>query len=410
MSHARLVEVLVEIWLPYGSSEIPARIPEERLVDILRPNKVMSISDPVAEATKLIESNGHLQSLAREAERICVVLGPCSSKELAVNSAKILLDSLGKSPGTYRTVLLTPEAVELDPNTFPDTQILRHSPTSSPTVPINSYKGDLPVQLNSEFANANLRIVIGEVTPHHLLKYSGLPDIVFPELASENSARSHLSNRSNFTLPELQKERVEIARSVRNTFAMGLVLDVDLDPAQFFLGTIPDCMTNLEVSLEKVFSKEVTKPADIVVMGVGGAPSDESLLRAMETFPAGLVGLKRNGVLIVAAECGKGHGDTEFYDWCAEQKEPRYLEARLRNRFNYNGFKASLLGRILQTHRVYLISTIPDSYVENIFGMKAARTVNAALQTAQRTQGSDSTISVIPDATRVVPRLKETTK
>ncbi len=379
-------------------------------MDILRPNKVTSISDLIAEARKLIESDEHLRELAREAERICLVLGPCGRKELATNLAKILLESLGKNPQADRTVLLTPEAAELDPNTFPDTKILRHSPNSSPTVPIDSYKGNLPVQLDSEFVNADLRIVIGEVKPHHFLKYSGLSDTVFPGLTSEISLQSHLSNRPNFTLPDLHRERIEIANSLDNTFALGLVLDAALNPAQILLGTIPDCVTNLGGSLDKVFSKEVAKPADIVVMSVGGAPSDESLLRAIETFPAGLVGLKRNGVLIVAAECGKGHGDTEFYDWCAEKKEPRYLEARLRNRFNYNGFKASLLGRILQTHRVYLISTIPDSYVENIFGLKAARTVNAALQTAQRTQGSDSTISVIPDATRVVPRLKETTK
>lgn len=397
---------MVEIWLPYGSSEIPARIPEERLVDILRPNKVTSISDPIAEAGKLVELDERLQGLAREAERVCLVLGPCGRKELAINLAKILLESLGNNPQTYRTVLLTSDAAELDTNTFSDTKILRHSPASSPTVPIDSYKGNLPVQLDSEFVNANLRIVIGEVKPHHFLKYSGLSDIVFPGLTSETSLQSHLSNRPNFALPDLYRERIEIAKSVNNTFALGLVLDADLNPVQILLGTIPECVTNLEESLDKVFSKEVAKPADIMVMSAGGAPSDESLLRAVEIFPAGLAGLKRNGVLIVAAECGRGHGDTEFYDWCAERKEPRYLEARLRSRFNYNGFKAAFLRRTIETHRIYLVSTIPDYYVENVFSMKAAKTVNAALQTVQRTLGSDSTISVIPDASRIILRQK----
>jgi nickel-dependent lactate racemase len=110
--------------------------------------------------------------------------------------------------------------------------------------------------------------------------------------------------------------------------------------------------------------------------------------------------------LIVAAECERGHGDTEFYTWCAERKEPRHLETRLRHHFNYNGFKAAFLRRTLETHRIYLASTIPDYYIEDIFGMKAARTVNAALQTAQRTLGSDSTISVIPDASRIILRQK----
>ncbi len=395
---------MVEIWLPYGSSEIPARIPEERLVDILRPNKVTSTSDPVAEARKLIESNEHVQGLAREAKRVCLVLGPCGRKEIAIDLTKILLESLAKNPQTSRTLLLTTDAVELDPNTFPDTKILRHTSASSATVPIYSYKGDFPVQLDSEFVDADLRIVIGELKPHHFLKYSGLCDIVFPGLASETSLQSHLSKRPNFTLPDLHRERIEIANSVNNTFALGLVLDADLNLAQILLGTMPDCVTDLEGSVEQVFLKEVAKPADIVVISAGGAPSDESLLRAIETFPAGLAALKRNGVLIVGAECGRGHGDTEFYDWSAERKEPRHLEARLRHRFNYNGFKAAFLGRILESHRIFLVSTIPDYYVENVFGMKAVRTVNAALQTAQRTLGSDCTISVIPDASRIIAR------
>ncbi len=41
-------------------------------------------------------------------------------------------------------------------------------------------------------------------------------------------------------------------------------------------------------------------------MSAGGTPDDESLLQAIETFPIGIGALKRNGALIIAAECGKG--------------------------------------------------------------------------------------------------------
>jgi nickel-dependent lactate racemase len=66
------------------------------------------------------------------------------------------------------------------------------------------------------------------------------------------------------------------------------------------------------------------------------------------------------------------------------------------------------LARVLQTHRIYLVSTIPDYYVEHVFGMRPSPTVNAALQTAQRAHGSDSTISVIPNALRVNSKPSDT--
>jgi len=64
----------------------------------------------------------------------------------------------------------------------------------------------------------------------------------------------------------------------------------------------------------------------------------------------------------------------------------------------------------LEAHRVCMVSTLPDYYVENVFRLKSATTVNAALHNAQRMQGSDSTITVIPDAARVIPMQIETSK
>lgn len=396
---------LVEVWLPYGSSEIPARIPEERLIDILRPPKAFSLADVSSESKRLIESNEGIQKMVKQAQRICIALGECGSKQLAAELTKGLVQNLIKNgnAGVSITVLCTPDSAPLKSDSLPEANIIRHDPASSPTVPIEGLKADSLPQLNSIFLNAELKIAVGELKPHHFLQYSGLCDIVMPGLASEDSLRNHLSNRTGNAISDIHKERVEIADAVQNLFALGLVLDADMAPAKIVTGGMSDSLGSLEDVAKRVFSIEVKKPADIVVMSAGGTPVDRSLLRAVETFPAGLAALKRNGALIVTAECGTGHGDQEFYEWTAERKEPRHLEARLRHHFNYNGFKAAFLLRTIETHRIHLVSTIPEHYVQNIFGMKTAKTVNAALQTAQRTLGSDSMISVIPDASRVVP-------
>lgn len=380
------------------------RVPEERLIDIFRTQNVANPSDPIAEARKLIESNERLQKLAKEAKRICIALGACGNRELAANLIETLQQTVASNSQAATTILLAPDAVELNKNLLPNTEIAHHNPESSATLPIENPQVDFVPQFNSEFVNADLRLIVGEHKPHPFLTYSGLSDIVFPGLASWSSTQSHLANRTGFSASDLRKERLEIASFVGNVIALGVVLDSDKTLSQVALGSLTDCLTTLEDATHRLLSRDVAKTADIVVMSAGGAPQDESLLQAVETFPVGVSALKRNGTLIVAAECGKGHGNTEFYSWCAEKKEPHHLEARLRHRFNYNGFKAAFLQRILDTHRIYLVSTIPDHYVEDVFGMKTAPTVNAALQTAQRALGADSTISVIPDASRVILR------
>lgn len=397
---------LVEIWLPYGRSEIPVRVPEERLLDILRAESASPVNDPVAEAERLLQSNEQFQGATNKAPSAAIVLGSCGSQQLAADLTHTVLNQLSHSQGS-RTIILTDEAV--DAGEFGDAKVLKHTSKSEST-PFTEFQGTFTPDIDSAFVKSDLRILIGELRPHHFLGYSGLCDLVFPQLASDASVRSQIADRPGVTLDNLHKERVEIATSFHDLFALGLAFDSEMRPASMAFGGITDCLTNLTPSVDKLHSRSIAKRADIVVMGAGGFPFDDSLGRAVETIPAGLNALKKGGTLIVAAECGKGHGDTEFYDWSSEHKEPRHLETRLRHRFNYNGFKASFLSRTLQAHRVCLVSTIPDYYVENTFNMKSATTVNAALHNAQRTQGSDSTITVIPNGSEVVPKLLEPPK
>ena len=398
---------MVEVWLPYGTSEIPARVPAERLVDILRPEKQSGLQEYVTEARQVIESDESLSRAANDSKRTCIALGRCGSQQLMVELGRLVLEFLARKSNCPVVILRTQDAPKLDSEVFGQTTIVNHDPQSSETVPLPTFNGSFPLQLNSDFANADLKIVIGELKPNHLLRFEGVSDIILPGLASAASVSNHFSDRQGLVMGDLYKERVQAALSVENLFALGFVLADDLTPAQINCGPFAPSLENLEKGVEDTFTRNFTKRADIVIIGSGGRPTDDSLARAVEILPAGLGALKKNGSLILAAECEGGHGDGKFYEWSAEGKEVRYLDARLRRRLNYNGFKASLLRRALDAHRIYLVSTIPDHYVENIFKMRAARTINAALQTVQRVQGSDATISVIPDGSRVIPKLIE---
>ena len=392
--------------MPYGRSEIPVRVPEERLIDIFKPEDANPLPDPIAESTKLLRSNETFLRKARDSSRVCVVLGSCGTERLTTDLTRAVLQCVNNAQSSA-TILCTEESAEPDGNSLDGKRVSRHT-AQSETTECNPVKGGFKPQLNSEFVKADLRIVIGELRPHQFLRYAGLCDLVFPCLASEPSKRAHLCDGPSSTLDDLHTERLEIAKSFDNLFMLGLTLDAELRPTTVVFDEIERCLGALEPIVNERYSKQITKRADILVMSVGGTPFDATLARAVETFPGGIDVVKRDGVLVVAAECGEGHGGTQFYEWSAEHKEPRYLESRLRHRFSYDGFKASFLERILQTHRVYLVSTIPDHFVENVFGMRPAVTVNAALQTAQRAHGSDSTISVVPNASRVTPIQPET--
>jgi len=398
---------LVEIWLPYGSSEIPVRVAEENLLGILKPRAVDPPLD-LGNETKRILDSSPLQDVARKAGRVCLALGDSSNPTFQSELAKQLVERLvanGISSSAI-TLLCTPDVTDVALKDLNSLQVVRHDPYQSSTSPVDQFHGEFQPKLNSVFISSDVRIIIAEAKPHQLLGFSGLSDVVFPGLGSNESIRAHLSNRKQKTAPDLLSERIEIANSLQDTFALGFILGMDRSIARIAFGKVSDCITELRQAAQQLSTTMVRKASDIVIMSPGGNPVDRSLSTAVETFPTGLSLLKKEGIMIVAAECGGGHGGGEFYEWSAEHKEPRYLESRLRHALNYDGLKAALLRRATETHRIYLVSTIPDYHVERVFRMRPAKTLNSAMHLAEHSLGSDSSAIVIPDASRVIPKLE----
>ena len=288
---------------------------------------------------------------------------------------------------------------------MPDNQMMRHSSLNSSTISCQGFSGDFLPSINKLVADAPMTIIVGELIVNHFTGLAGLCDIIFPALASDQSARAELVRSKQMDPHDLCKERVAVASLLHNVYALGFVLNSDMSAIQVSSGPLNETVERLGEIVRNSAAVQTSTLAEIVVMSVGGMPLDESLSRALEAFPAGVSVLKRNGALIVAAECSLGHGNSDFYGWVSEHKEPRHLEARLRHRFNYGGWKAAFLLRALASHRIYLVSTIPDHHIEHTFGLRAAKTMNAALQSAQRALGADASITVIPNASQVIPSI-----
>lgn len=393
---------MVELWFPYGLSEVPVRVPDENLVDILQP-KPSDLPVSTINIDELISEEAI--TAAKTAERICLIVGRCQIKNLISDTTKSLISILTKSgiASSKITILVTPQSDKLED--LDDLTITKHSPTESPLRELEGFSGGFSPAINEIAVQSKLNITIGELAPHHVIGYTGLSDLIFPGLSSVKNANEELVRSNPMDPHELGKERLAIGSLLSNTYALGIVLKPDMSIAKAAFGHFNHTLNELSHIINQVRTVEASKEAEIVVLSSGGSPFDESLLRSIEVFPAGLSILKKNGALIVAAECSLGHGGTEFYQWSSEHKEARHLEARLRHRFNYCGWKAAYLSRALTSHRIYLVSALPDFYVERTFGMRSAKTMNAALESAQRALGADSSITVIPNASQIIPRL-----
>jgi len=397
----------MEVWLPYGLSEVPVRIPDENLVDILQPRQPETPADVNFDN---ISTEG-LTTAAKSADRICIVAGESRNQAMMSNAIMFLINRLSREgvPLSSLTVLRSLKAGSVT-GLPSEVQVVTHSPLTSPAIAIGQ-SADFAISINSIIATEKtLIVVVGELRLNHVLGFSGLCDAIFPGLAAEKSAQAQLVRNRPMDPHDLIKERLEITSSLPNVYGLGFVLGPGLAPIELVHDTFDQTVSKLGATIHDISTIQASRSADIVVMSTGGMPLDESLVTAVESLPPGLSILKRNGALIVAAECSLGHGGTDFYAWVKEKKEARHLETRLRHHFNFCGWKAAYLLRALNNHRIYLASTIPDHHLEHTFGLKPAKTMNAAVQAAQRALGSDASISVIPNAGLVLPTITQATQ
>ena len=143
--------------------------------------------------------------------------------------------------------------------------------------------------------------------------------------------------------------------------------------------------------------------ADVVVVSAGGVPYDTDLYGAYRAIHTALDLVKKDGALVLVAECAGGFGNGIFYEWMKRFRESKEMENEIKRNFEIGAEVAFFLSKALEYSRIYLVSVMPDYYANGVFRMRTARTVNAALQSAIRAVGKDSRIFVVPHGSNIVP-------
>src|SRR5208283_2116354 len=263
----------MEIWLPYGLSEIPVRIPDENLVDILQqrqPEQPPSINFENIDLDELITT-------ARSSDRVCIVVGESRSKETITNAVKFLINRLnreGVAPSSLTIVRSSKSpAIEGLPS---EVRVVNHSPHTSATTTV-SQSADFAPSINSLVIGNTLTIVVGELRLNHFTGFSGLCDTIFPGLASEKSAQDQLTRNKPMDPHDLVNERLEVASSLQNIYGLGFVLNSELAPTELTLDKFSETVAKLSGTIRRVSAIQASRAADIVVVSAGGMPLDESL-------------------------------------------------------------------------------------------------------------------------------------
>ncbi|MEM2248559.1 MAG: lactate racemase domain-containing protein [Candidatus Bathyarchaeia archaeon] len=414
---------MVDVWLPYGNTEVCIRVPAENLQNIVRIKEKVSakkIEDEVRGSLENPIGSRRLSEVVRPGERVALVLS-ASEAPVIKPIVPLVLEEMSRAglKSSDLTVIVAQDLfrseaegvlgqLKNDILSFGANMIIHDF--SSETIPIGEFGSGIKIHINRVFAESKVRISASLVEPDPYMLYRWGGSSILLGLSSIETVRQILSPALNLDNPSdlIFKGIFEASSSLDITFAINIVRNIKGGIVGLVSGDFERCLQESIRIADEIYRVSVEKRADVVFISPGGSPFDASLFEACRCLENALRISKRDGVIILAAECSGGYGRVDFHEALSKFRgDPKSLERSLQKRFTIGGFVACRFLRVLRGANIGMVSALPDFYISEMEGLKVFRTANEALTYALERSGRRSKVSFIPHGNLTLPTIEE---
>ena len=421
---------MVDVWLPYGKTDVCVRIPARNLLGTIEPVERQGAADAKAEVERALREpigSKRLCEIVKPESKVAIVVDDATRKAPSETMLLPVLAELNGAGvkdenvtvifgcGTHRAV--KPEEAEqlLGQEAVKRVKTISHCCTATADLVHvgNTKTHGTKVYVNRAFADADIKILLGDVGFHYYAGYGGgrksiLPAVCGEETIKQNHAMLLSANARTGILHDnpVHVDMTEAARLTKVDFIVNIVENKKGEIVKAFAGDLEAAFLEAVKLVDEMYRITIDRRADIVVVSAGGYPADMNLYQAYKGLDNALDAVKRGGVIILVAECPEGHGNQVFYDWMTRLGDLKNVEHEIKRNFVFGGHKAYYLLKALQNHQVILVSSMPDYYAISIFKLKTARAVNDALADAFKIAGSASRVWAMPLGSYTLPIFK----
>lgn len=420
---------MVDVWLPYGKTEVCARIPIENFLGTIEPNDQPGVPNPAAEVKRALNQpvgSPKLGQIAKPGAKVAIVVDdvtrPAPSKivlpplleELSLAGVKDEDITIIFGCGTHRAVTKEEAVTLLGEEIVDRYNVISHDCNAKDNVYVGTTKRHgTKVYLNRVFAEADVKILTGDVSLHYYAGFGGGRKSVLPGVSGLETIRHNhamllhpKARTGNLEGNPVHEDMTEAARLAKVNFILNVVQNKNGEIVKAFAGDLEQAFYEGVKLVEKMYKIPIERRADIVLVSPGGAPADITLFQAYKAVDNALDAVKRGGVIILAAECPEGHGNQVFYEWMVKFKRLKDVERQIRRNFVLGGHKAYYLMKALEKVRIILVSSMPDYYATNVFRLDTARAINEAVEEAFRVVGRKAKVWALPLGNFTLPVIK----
>ena len=275
----------------------------------------------------------------------------------------------------------------------------------------------VPVWLNREWVQADVRITTGLVEPHFFAGFSGGPKMVAPGLAGLGTVlvlhdAAHIGHplaRWGVTDGNPVHEDVSaIAAATGVAFALDVVMNNDHEIVAAFGGELFAMHAAACAMVRASAMQAVEAPYDVVVTSNSGYPLDQNLYQAVKGMSAAAQVVKPGGLIVCAAECRDGFPDHGLYrELLFSHGSPAQLLESIQASptTRADQWQVQIQAQVQAKATVALYSSYLSENDVRRAHLEPARDISALVERAVGEAGPGASVCVLPEGPRTVPYL-----
>jgi nickel-dependent lactate racemase len=402
----------LELWIPYGETEVPVRVPDDNFYRILEPAKPLGAKNTPAIIEEALEQPVGgllLKDFVKPHSMAGIIVDPIVPLDVRHEAVKVLRSRLNLL-GIEKVQIFMRKRMSNVISTGEDLKSI--DPSQPSFAGLGKTTMGTSVELDPDLASCDVKITVGLVMPHFASGFTGGPEAVLPGSSSIHSITKNRSLLSKgFPTASLAPDNQVLSDSLEACKLAGPFYSLCFMPdgaggvTSAFAGELESVFREAVSRYHEVHTPKIERKLDIVIVSAGTMLGAD-LYHAIRVVSNVLGAVKREGTVILVAECSKGIGDSSFLEYARRFPERKELSTELRYRFKLGGHVNLFLQDTLEKCRIQLVSILPELFVRDSFGLKPSQTASEAVQKAIRFEGKESKILIVPKGDFTVPVMK----
>jgi nickel-dependent lactate racemase len=273
-------------------------------------------------------------------------------------------------------------------------------------------KRGTPVLVNRNYAEAELRIVVGDIEPHQFQGFSGGVKGAAIGLAGKETINANhnmmmdpRARLGSFHSNPARQDVEEIGRMIGIHFALNAILNHEKRIVKVLAGD-PSSVMQTGIQLSRTLAiTQISSPFDLAIASPGGHPKDLNLYQAQKALSHTSLAVKDGGIIILVAACPQGTGSHAYEEWIQGMRSHKDIIERIRKEgFRVGPHKALQIARDALKKKVVLLSEMEAEFVRTLL-LHPASNLQHAVDSALADQPDLLRVGIFPNAPSTIPAL-----